>query len=60
MKKLMGLIVLVCGLVSYPCFSFSEIISADIVITPSSYSGSFGGFVGGDGDTSALSQKSSP
>jgi len=51
MKKLIGLIVLVCGLVGYPCLSFSQIISADIVITPSAYSGVFGGFAGGDGDT---------
>ena len=51
MKKLMGLIVLLCGLVGYPCLSFSEVISADVVITPRSYSGSFGGFIGGDGNT---------
>jgi hypothetical protein len=51
MRKLMGLIVLVCGLVGYPCLSFSEIVFANIFITPSAYSDFFGGFIGGDGDT---------
>ena len=50
MKKLVGLVLLVCGLVAYPCLSFADNIYADIVITPSAYTDFFGGIVGGDGD----------
>ena len=50
MKKLVGLVLLACGLFVYPCLSFAENIYADIVITPSAYTGFFGGLAGGDGN----------
>ena len=50
MKKLAGLVLLACGLFVYPCLSFAENISADIIITPSAYTGFFGGLAGGDGN----------
>ena len=50
MKKLIGLIILACGLFVYPCLSFAENIYAHIVITPGAYTGFFGGLVGGDGN----------
>lgn len=49
MKKLITLFVMACGLVTYPYLSFAEYLYTDIVITPSVYTGVFGGFLGGDG-----------
>ena len=50
MKKLVGLVLLACGLFVYPCLSFAENYYADIIITPSAYTGFFGGLAGGDGN----------
>ena len=50
MKKLIGLVLLVCGSFVYPYLSFAETYHADIIITPSAYSGFFAGFLGGDGN----------
>ena len=50
MKKVAGLVLLVCGLVISPYLSFAETYYADIIITPSAYSGFFSGFLGGDGN----------
>ena len=50
MKKLVGLLVLACGLFVYPCISFAENIWADIFIAQNANTGFFGGLVGGDGN----------
>ena len=50
MKKLVGLLVLACGLFVFPSLSFAENIWADIFIAQNANTGFFGGLVGGDGN----------